>query len=489
MVARVVVVIALLWGAWLGSAPALAADAGGIRQGIVDYLRTFHPFLQHEEVTVEDRGGRFEVLITGLHYSVGVTRYLDFDRLAFTVAPAEQGLYRVDDVRLPKTMTIRDANDAEVGRLTLTLERMTGLLSPAIRNFLDFDVAITDLAVVVPADGAAAKLADLTLRVESERGADGLWSMASRYAARGFGFIGQFATIDIAEFGFDTEMTGLALEAYGDMMTRFEERMGKGSPEEMFNAVFGELFFAGPKLAADFDVTFFLKGMRAAEAGGGVGFALDDVRLRLVTAGLRETLSRMEIALEHSGLRLDLGTEATGDPALGLVPEALTLELAAVNVPFQDMETAVAGFLGTFRVLPGGDAKGGAEAAPQQLGTEVMDAMAKAGTTLNLAKSSFVSPALKAELEGSLKVDAGALMGAVGTLRTRIVGYDNLFAILSTPERQQALATLLMLRVATERSQDEQGNVVDNFRFDLTREGAMLINGLTIEQVMQQQQQ
>jgi hypothetical protein len=160
-----------------------------------------------------------------------------------------------------------------------------------------------------------------------------------------------------------------------------------------------------------------------------------------------------------------------------MVPRNLSFVVAVEQVPVETLWQAF------FRTMAQGfvtQDEATKDLAMSALGFELMSTLTMAGTRLRLPHLSIDTPSAGLNADGILEADAQAMTGAKGALNVAITGLDDVMALAgsaATPEEQQAMGMLFMLKSTAKRETGADGQPVDVWALELTPDGGILLNG------------
>ncbi len=191
---RFLIAVCLALGLISAAAPAARAlDPDALRQDIIAALNRglaaygTESFLFTGVETVA-QGAAVRVEITDLTLPLpDIGGRLEFGDLAFTLADAPPGAppsplagdrrYLVSEVTTASRAAIVDDVDDKIVLINYGLERLSGVWSTALRNFLDFDMAVDRFEVVVPEENLGFAIDRFTAVNQVVTRGDGLTDM------------------------------------------------------------------------------------------------------------------------------------------------------------------------------------------------------------------------------------------------------------------------------------------------------------------------
>jgi hypothetical protein len=114
----------------------------------------------------------------------------------------------------------------------------------------------------------------------------------------------------------------------------------------------------------------------------------------------------------------------------------------------------------------------------------VQQALSLAKSQVKLTDWRLRTAAAALELDGLVEASAEAMMGAVARLQLNIAGLDGIIDTVraaATPEDQDLIAGLDVLRGFSNRETAADGAVIDRYDVNVTPEGQVLINGKPLD--------
>jgi hypothetical protein len=224
----------------------------------------------------------------------------------------------------------------------------------------------------------------------------------------------------------------------------------------------------------DFEVG--LRDVAYSDLAGAELFRLADGAFAAHGEGFDQDLARVVIELRHGGLaaRID-------DPiARDVVPLESHIGISLENLPVREISSqAVAAFSNAATLSPEEQ-----EMAGMMLVGLVQQALSLAKSQVKLTDWRLRTAAAALELDGLVEASAEAMMGAVARLQLNIAGLDGIIDTVraaATPEDQDLIAGLDVLRGFSNRETAADGAVIDRYDVNVTPEGQVLINGKPLD--------
>jgi hypothetical protein len=214
-----------------------------------------------------------------------------------------------------------------------------------------------------------------------------------------------------------------------------------------------------------------MRDLRYSGVDGTEFFSLANGRFAAHSEGFDQDMARVAIDLGHGGLASSMLDPTIGD----FVPQESRIGLSLENLPVREISTQASAAFAQAATLP-----------PEQqdmagmmfIGT-VQQVLAQAKSQLKLTDWQLRSPAASIGLDGVIEASLEAMTGAIGNMRLDVTGLDRIIETvrgMSTPEDEDMLATLDVLRGFSKRETAADGAVVDRYAINLTPDGQFLIN-------------
>ena len=172
-----------------------------------------------------------------------------------------------------------------------------------------------------------------------------------------------------------------------------------------------------------------------------------------------------------------LGGDAVSDIPPGFMPHALTLDIALSRLPLRRIAESISEL----------SARGEATTPDRGLtGDELLGPMDAADTAFEIREIRIDSPSYAFRADGRFNVKQASTFGIVGRLDARIRGLSKLMAMAAAKGKEDAVALLIVLqglgRPVFEEGADEP---VHAYELDLRRDGAITVNGIPFEMLLQ----
>ncbi len=484
-------ILAALFGLVLGTAslPAAAAlDPEALRQDLIEGLQKGHFLystrgLSFTDVQTRAHDEAVRVEITGLALPLpDLGGRLELGDLAFTVAQAGIGLYRVSQVRTSSQATLIGEAGERAGLVNYRLDRLSGIWSAGLGTFLDLDAAMSGFELVVPEANLGLAIAEITALNQSTTRPDGLTDMVGATRATGLRMLNPaFGTLEIGEIYADYESHGqdlASLQSFTEVLQSLGDQDTPPGREEMAATL--ERLAGLNVLPGGFIERFRMSDLSYLDAAQRPRFHLDRVELDLAGGDLQGPLGYASLGLKVAGLSTAAPGGEAADPLNALVPTSAGFIASLERFPARLLlQTVLRGM-----ALPALSREQG-EAVGEAMGAKMQAAINQAGTVLRLDHLEIETPSGRVAGEGALEVDAAAPAGVTGRLDLTVTGLDQMIALaLSAAQGEQAepqvqgnVAVLMMLKGMARREAAPDGTPIDRLDVLLTPAGEILING------------
>ncbi len=503
---RLLITVLLVLGLASAAVPtARALDPETLRQdltealkgGISAYATQAFSFTE-VRTTAHGEAVRVEILALALPLP-DLGGRLELGDLAFTVADAGADVgaeagerrYRVSAVTAAGEATLVDDAGKNAALINYRLERLAGVWSAGLRNFLDLDMAITGFEIIVPEENLALGIAEVMAVSRSSTRADGLTDMAGEARAVGLRVINpDFGTLKIAELYVDYESQGqdlAGLRAFTEAFQRLNDR--DAPPDRSALAAIVEDLAKIDILPQGFIERFRLTDLTYLDPAQKPRFHLDQAEVDIVAGELHLPLGYGNLGMKVAGIRAEIPGGAPGaeaaDPLQALVPENLGFIVSVERFPMLLMWQSVMRAM----ALSGasGDRNSSNDAIGEAIGTEILAAINEAQTILRLDRLDVETPAGRVIGEGVLQADVSVPAGVTGRLDLTIAGLDRMISIAMSaataegggevPGGNGSVMFLMMLKSMARREAAPDGTAIDRFEIALTPAGEVLVNG------------
>jgi hypothetical protein len=495
---RFLITIFLALGLISSAVPAARAlDPATLRQDLIAALNrgittyATGPFL-FTSVETTAQGAAVRVRITDLTLPLpDQSVRIEFGDLAFTLADAPPSSlagdhrYLVSEVATASRAAVVDDAGEQAVLVNYELERLSGVWSTALRNFLDFDMAVNRFELVVPEEILGFAIDRFTAVNQIVTRGDGLtdWEGGGRIV--GLRMIHPEAgTFRIGEIVVDARAHGYDLAGMQAMSEALEEVGNLATPPDRDRiAAILERLEPFSLMGQGFIERFKVTDLSYLDASQQPRFNLDEMEFDLAGGDLNLALGYGSLGLRMTGARSVLPGSAgsgAGNPLQAVIPEHLSLITSVERVPVRAMWPSVLNIivLGATSGAQGPDP----EAINEALGAEVLAAINEAGTVLRLDRLDIEAPSGRLRAEGAFTVDPATAVGVRGRLGLDITGLDEMIAIATgatqaAPGIQGQMMFLYLLKGMAKREPGPDGKPVDRLEIVVTPAGGVLLNG------------
>lgn len=498
---RFLIAVFLTFGLATIAAPAAQAlDPEAIRRDLIAALdrgipayRT-GPFL-FTGIETQAQGAAVRVRIDDLTLPLpDLDGRIEFGDLAFTLAEAPPSSlegdrrYRVSEVTAASQVTIIDDAEEKIALINYRLERLTGVWSTALRNFLDFDIAIDRFEVAIPEERLGVVIDRFTAVNRVVTRGDGLTDWEGEGRLVGLRTIHPEAgTLQIGDIFVDYQAHGYDLAGMQAMNEALGEVGNRAAPPDRDRVAailerLGRISIMGHGFIERIKFT----DLSYLDAAQQPRFHLDEMEFDIAGGDLHLALGYGSLGMKLTGARLTL-PGSTGDAAVNpleaLTPENLGLIVSVERFPVRAMWHSVlkAMLLGA----AAGEQAPDTEAIGEAMGAELLAAINQAGTEFRLDRLDVGMPSGRLRAEGAFNVDPATAIGVRGRLALAITGLDEMIAIAMgaagsgqvAPEVQGNMMFLMMLKGMVKREMGADGKPVDRLEIVVTPAGDILMNG------------
>jgi hypothetical protein len=498
---------AVLLGFSLGTAfvpAAEALDPESLRRDLAEGLKGgFSAYsteaLSYTGLETRAQGEAVRVEIKGLALPLpDLGGRLELGDLAFTVADAGPGLFRVSEVTPASEATLIDEAGNKTVLVNYRLVRLAGVWSAALRNFLELDAAITGFEAVVPDKSLGFAIAELTTVNRSSTRADGLTDMEGKARATGLRLINPtYGTLQIGELYADYNSQGQDLAGVQSFTEAFQALDNKDSPPDRseLTAVVEELAKINI-LPNGFMERFRVTDLTYLDSAQQPQFHLDEIEMDMVAGELHQSLGYGNLGMKVAGLRAEPPSGETAGPLGALLPRNLGFIASLERFPAQLLWKSILRGMANSVVL--GDQNSSADAVGEAMSAEMLTAMNGAGTVLRLDRLDIETPTGRVIGEGVLGVDVSVPAGVKGRLDLTIAGLDEMISVAMSaattepgnemPGGNGSVMFLMMLKSMAQREAGADGTPIDRFDIVLTPAGNVLVNGQPLGRLAPPQQ-
>jgi hypothetical protein len=498
------------------AAPVAAIDpaqAPLIQKAIEDYLllaegpesqRVVH----HGSVKVTPGTDAFDVAIDGVYIGPKEGGRLDVGTVNYRLTPKGTDGYLASDLKHATTMSVKEKDGKESGKLTLNTKAFSAEWSSNLQAVLAMDWQIADISAKDNAPNAGDfSAAALNILVAS--------------TDKGSGVIDQTATFDVVNLAAKDQaqgtfslgkmtikgvMAGLKVKEYVAKSREMQIAMAEIAEAQMAAASTAQATADGSSNATPTapaaemtpeqrqKLSDALKGMAGLLSGivydidladigfknpdGSEPFHLAKGNFDLGFTGLDTEKGSMTFGLGHEGLVIKDPAFAVSPIYQKVLPTSGNLALKLDDVPSKEFWALVGD---NFPSMMTADAAQ-AEVTVQVMGIAMQQLMMKSPMKLTVAPSGLNSEALQVDLTGAFDVKPDAAYGVVGGLDINLHGLDTAMALANeaaktSPDAAQIVGTLAMIQAMAKRENGSDGKPVDKLKLEVDAVGATKVNG------------
>ena len=499
---RILIAVFLALGLVSAAVPvARALDPDALRQDLIAALDrglsayATGPFLFTGVETVA-QGAAVRVKITDLTLPLpDHGGRIEFGDLAFTLADAPPGSleddrrYRVSEVTTASQAAVIDDTGEKIALINYSLERLSGVWSTALRNFLDYEMAMDRFEAVVPKENLAIAIDRFTAVNQVVTRGDGLTDWEGEGRIAGLRVIQPaFGTLRIGEVLVDYRIHGYDLAGMQAMNQAVDEASNREAPPDRDRiAAILERLKSFSMVGQGFVERFKVTDLSYLDAAQQPRFHLDEMEFDLAGGDQHLALGYGSLGLRMAGASTVLpGSEGNGaaNPLQALTPENLSLIVSGDRVPARAM------WHGMLNVMLLGAAAGtqgpDPDAIGEAMGRELLAAVNQAGTVLRLDRFDVEAPSGRVVAEGEFRVDPATAVGVRGRMDITFTGLDEMIAAANgaalsgqvAPGLQSNMMFLMLLKGMVKRETGPDGGTVDRLEIVVTPAGDVLLNGL-----------
>lgn len=478
------------------AAPAEDLDeAGRIRAGILTWFDAIDTSMEGQlvgpppEVVVNEVDGVFQVHIPDLTMSTATGESVRMGTVNMALTPldaaaggAGQDLDQVMasrryQVAMNPPTRIEFVSGADVTVLSYDASEITGVWLPALYNFIEMNVELSNMAVVDPMGQTVATAERLSWVADITETEPGIWG-----GPYGMEVSNVLVTppdggrVTLGRISSETVLNGVQVESYGRMIEQLntdpEGFLAALMDPSEGQAVITEMLELVTSSAFDFTI----EDLAYVDEFDTQQFALG----RLVFGGKASQEgsdnAAMEITYEHAGLVAPLeGPEAS------LLPTSTQLTVAVERIPLESLARSVLEIMGTAMVeaaradpnAPMADD----DMAAMELQFQLMNvlSMAQTGMNVGLAVGSEVSDVA---LDGGVQASQDAMFGMVGNFDLTVTELEALLATMQQAPEMALYGAMVMAFAQTAESETgADGTNVSRFAISIEPDGNLLVNG------------
>lgn len=439
------------------------------------------------DIVVSPQGSYYAVTLPKFYFKLAKGERVDIGTIKANVSPGKNDDEWVLSAAVPTPLTFNDADGKALFSFSIGQQKLSAVWHPRADFFPAMEASYKDVVIETPARDVSGKIGLIRTVLELKQENDGTWSGP------------QFFELSDASFSASgDDSTKLSLEkASGRSL--YEKIDITGSMELRRRLL--DMAAANPPPSPD-EVKKTLREQggyfrdfadRIANTGQMHAFAMtgktksgEPFELRLKDAEFSFDLSdiRAEKAAAVLTASLD-GLSFAPLPAIyaSVVPQDFTFKAKVSDLPLQKIIEAVVS--AATSTAASTQEPGKAPLALQQDVLPMMDlpqTLTTAGARLDISDTALTSTDLQTTLAGSARADVQAQMGATADFTLSFKGLDALVTKLNNgaaaPDAQPSLLAMLTpVQMMGTQGKAADGTPTRSYRFELTPEGKILMNG------------
>lgn len=470
-------------------------------------------------ITVTPIDDYYNATIDDVQFTYPLTGKIMVGSILVKARADADGTYKTA-IQMTSPMPIMDAQNKVIANVSFNTQKFYGTWHPEYSFFTTLDAAYGDVMVkaVDPAHDFIMAIKNTSAQIDLKKNADGTWSGPLNTTMSGLKTqVKDFdnATITVNSIATQSTYDGMDFEAVRKAKDRLKTLVDK--PDTSFQ---------NPDDATAF-VDEILQGTTSMMNGGSSIVAIEGVDINVpavpatanlpATEGFKATLAKANAFMDMKNLKQDKSSIATKWSHSGLnvvekdahiaalIPGSSNFEMNIDNLPLKTIIGTVTGMLQkSMRASSVIDTTVAPESAiarelrvkkEQEIQMETMLAlnslpqlMVDQGTSLSIKNTFVKSPALLTTQDALFKAHATSPMLAVGSTSITINGLDEyingLQAASTKPGADPKIAgiaqTLAIAQMSGQLSKGVDGKTARTYKFDLTPDGKMLLNGADV---------
>lgn len=392
-------------------------------------------------------------------------------------------------VSLPTPITWKNAAGTPVRKMNIGNQRLSGLWNQSLAGFSTLDGAYDNVTIDDMARQKTYKIATVNILSNMKETAQGIWSGDTVATIKGLNGSGapSAGTTKADEITLTASVKDLSAAKQQQMREKIGafaentnpkdlETMSPAGQLALYNMVIDMMRNAGNGFTLKAGLKNFAATMPAIAGQPARNLNIKDGTLALDLAGFNTGKVTLGILSKMD----DVVSSPLANPAV--VPTDLDLNMKIQNLPFEELVK-----IGQDSLKAAG--KGGA--AKQFAGIQAMislpQVLSAAGANVTITDSTFSNNTANAKVDGTMKADMNATMGAVGRIKAEVGNLDAVIASLQkqaneTPDagkkaRLQKLVQNLTVFNLAGQAEKRGDQTVKTYDFELTPGGQMLLNG------------
>ena len=397
----------------------------------------------------------------------------DFGTATTELVPLENGRFETE-TRLSDRITFSGGGVAPLV-ITIADQTFTGVFAPEINNFASFDVRLDGISISMLGQPRPITIGSYDVQGEATGDDEARGDYTVFGQITDFRFETPEIRMSINEIWVDAWIGAFAMleymEFYGDyveiLMPAGVVQPGGMSPSQ--NRSLADLLERTGTLFESLDYEIGVAGLAVEEA---------EETFRLEQAVVRWAAG--PFGPGRSSMRLDLSIgPMTTMPVEPLLPYEIELDIAALDMPNQALWD---GLIAAMRVDPVGAGSGQTE----QIGLDLLDALAAAETSLSLDLLHLRTPDSWLQAGGELRTNVAAVLGATGDAWVDMGGLNAYLSALAAEDGATPLiAFLTVMQTVSRQETAGQSAPYRRLEIELDDQGQVLVNGADVSPLLE----
>ncbi|MBT5433489.1 MAG: hypothetical protein HOK83_07495, partial [Rhodospirillaceae bacterium] len=417
--------------------------------------------------------------------------------LVIDMTPTGEGTYQTT-ILLPAETSVTDPTGKQVGGTTIGSQSFSGIFTPEISTMTSGEASYSDVVMWadIPDEGEfRLELGEANFIANLNETLPGKWSgpgdfvisdMSTSYDGTEFFRLGEvtmnaeYQDVDFVFFNtMNLAMQEIQRELGPDVM---ETQKGMQRLTEL-----GDMLVALARERAPLwegsTMRVAMTDLFARDPDSSERFATSNMTFGMGLSGLSGNTGSFFIEYSHQGLDIPYD-----GPEADLIPGHVDLRLSLGDLPMADASSMALEMIeGAIDDPVAFEAQ--AEMALGFMALGLQQNMVQSGSSFEIERLTYESPALKAGLTGRMVASDQSPMMSVGTARLEVVGLESFIkrmesmAAAGDPEAQETAQGLAMMQAMGERV-EEGGEVKHIYDVEMTTDGRVLLNGNDMSPMM-----
>ncbi len=416
-----------------------------------------------------------EIAIVPNHDDGGGT--IAFGAITAQIKPTPEGWY--DATWTLPTEVVATENDGD-DRITVTIggQRGTGVYAPALESFMSSDIAVTDIAINAEADGAVARIGEITVVSSSEQVQPDIYDGSVLFTLGRLSVTAdgaEVASLDRLQVEALAEGANMpALVEFQAAIEQLEERYSPDAAGDMEEAFFQEVTALLQRLPVLFDGIhgeYRLEGLMVDAPEGRVELASTAFGFGLDGLGSGASSIHLLIGLDQLGI-------APPPPYAEFIPSETLVDVTISGIPNAELMQTLTGFMQSSTTL-------GAEAAGEMAAGQLVQAILASNTAFQIDAIRAVTSTVSFDMTGRIEPNVMSPFMVTGNATIEIGGIEQAIAAAQgMPEGDQAIQALTMLQTLGAQATNASGQSVRRYEVVIGQNGDLLLNGVDLKPLL-----